>query len=124
MSKILIVDDDQDLLKLLRLNLSKEGYKVIIAADAYNGIQAARTEKPDLIILDIMLPAGGGLHTLKNIRLTTHGSQIPIIILTGMQDEKLRNQIEQAGVEAYLQKPFDFTVLNETIKKLLMTETS
>ena len=121
MSKILIVDDDQDLLKLLRLNLSKEGYKVVVAIDAYNGIQSARTEKPDLIILDIMLPAGGGLHTLKNIRLTTLGSQIPIVILTGMQDEKLRQQIEQVGVEAYLQKPCDYTVLSETIKNLIMT---
>lgn len=121
MSKILIVDDDQDLIKLFRLNLSKEGYKVITATDAYSGIQSTRAEKPDLIILDIMLPAGGGLHTLKNIRLTSHGSQIPIIILTGMRDEKLRQQIEQEGVEAYLQKPCDYTVLSKTIKDLLMT---
>ena len=121
MNKILIVDDDQDLLKLMRLNLSKEGYTVIVAGDAYNGIQSARTEKPDLIILDIMLPAGGGLHTLKNIRLTSHGSQIPIVILTGMQDRMLRQQIEQEGVEAYLQKPCDYKVLSETIKNLLMT---
>jgi DNA-binding response OmpR family regulator len=121
MSKILIVDDDQDFLKLLRLNLSKEGYKVIFATDAYTGVQSARAEKPDLIILDIMLPAGGGLHTLKNIRLTSHGSQTPIVILTGMKDEKLKQQIEQVGVEAYLQKPCDYAVLSETIKRLLMT---
>lgn len=121
MSKILIVDDDQDLVKLLRLNLSKEGYKVIVAVDAYNGIQATRTEQPDLIILDIMLPAGGGLHTLKNIRRTTHGSQVPIVILTGMRDEKLRQQIEQEGVDAYLQKPCDYSELSKTIKNLLTT---
>jgi len=120
MSKILIVDDDPDILKLLRFKLAQEGHKVIVAIDAYNGIQSARREKPDLIILDIMLPAGGGYHTLKNIRLTPHGSQIPIVILTGMQDDALRQKIEQEGVEAYLQKPCDYKVLSETINKLLM----
>jgi DNA-binding response OmpR family regulator len=120
MIKILIVDDDQDMLKLLRHKLSQEGYKVVVAIDAYNGIQMARREKPDLIVLDIMLPAGGGYHTLKNIRLTPQGSQTPIVILTGMQDAELKEKIEQEGVEAYLQKPCDYPVLSETVKKLLM----
>ncbi|MGV8058171.1 MAG: response regulator [Smithellaceae bacterium] len=119
MSKILIVDDDVELLKLLRLKLSRDGYSVVTAVDAYNGIQSARREKPDLIILDIMLPAGGGLHTLKNIRLTPFGSQTPIVILTGIHDEELRQKIEHEGVEAYLQKPLDYNLLSETIKKLL-----
>jgi DNA-binding response OmpR family regulator len=120
MSKILIIDDDLDILKLLRFKLSQDGHKVVTAIDAYNGIQSARNEKPDIIILDIMLPAGGGLHTLKNIRLTPHGSQTPIVILTGMHDKELREQIENQGVEAYLEKPVDYGVLSETIKKLLM----
>ncbi|OPY84843.1 MAG: Alkaline phosphatase synthesis transcriptional regulatory protein PhoP [Smithella sp. PtaU1.Bin162] len=119
MSKILVVDDDHDILKLLRFKLSQEGYKVIVAVDAYNGIQTANREKPDLIILDIMMPAGGGYHTLKNIRLTSHGSQIPIVVLTGMQDPELKKKIEAEGVEAYMQKPLDYPVLSETIKKLL-----
>ena len=119
MGKILIVDDDLEILKLLRFKLSQEGHSVITAIDAYNGIQSARKEKPDLIILDILLPAGGGYHTLKNIRLTSYGSQIPIVILTGMQDEALRKKIEHEGVEAYLQKPVDYNVLSETVKKLL-----
>ncbi|HOD29459.1 MAG TPA: response regulator [Syntrophales bacterium] len=121
MSKILIVDDDPDILKLLRFKLSQEGHKVITAIDAYNAIQSARREKPDLIILDVMLPAGGGYHTLKNIRLTPFGSQTPIVILTGMHDEELRQKIEMEGVEAYLQKPVDYEVLSETVKKLLLT---
>jgi DNA-binding response OmpR family regulator len=119
MSKILIVDDDHDILKLLRFKLSQEGYKVIVAVDAYIGIQTANREKPDLIILDIMMPAGGGYHTLKNIRLTSHGSQTPIVVLTGMQDPELKKKIEAEGVEAYIQKPLDYPVLSETIKKLL-----
>jgi DNA-binding response OmpR family regulator len=120
MSKILIVDDDPEILKLLRFKLAQEGHKVVVAIDAYNGIQSARREKPDLIILDIMLPAGGGYHTLKNIRLTPQGSQTPIVILTAQQDEELREKILHEGVEAYLQKPVNFPVLSETIKKLLL----
>ncbi len=120
MSKILIIDDDVDLLKLLRFKLSQNGHKVITAIDAYNGIQTARNEKPDLIILDIMLPAGGGLHTLKNIRLTPYGSQVPIVILTAINDKELQKQIEKQGVEAYLEKPVDYKLLSETINKLLM----
>jgi DNA-binding response OmpR family regulator len=119
MSKILIVDDDVELIKLLRLKFSREGYNVITAMDAYAAVQSASKEKPDLIILDIMLPAGGGYHALKNIRLTSHGAQTPIVILTGMQDEELRNKIKQEGVEAYLQKPYEYSVLSETVKKLL-----
>ena len=119
MSKILIIDDDLELLKLLRFNLSREGHKVVTAIDAYNAIQSARIEKPDLIILDIMLPAGGGYHALKNIRLTLHGSQIPIVILTGIEDEELRRKIENEGVEAYLQKPCDYKVLSNTVNNLL-----
>jgi len=119
MSKILIVDDDPEILKLLRFKLTQEGYKVAIAIDAYNGIQSTRRENPDLIILDIMLPAGGGYHTLKNIRLTPQGVQTPIVILTGQKDEELRQKIEHEGVEAYLEKPIDYPVLSETIKRLL-----
>jgi DNA-binding response OmpR family regulator len=119
MSKILIVDDDPDILKLLRFKLSQEGYKVVVAVDAYTGIQSAHREKPDLIILDIMLPAGGGYHTLKSIRLTPQGSQTPIVILTGMRDAELQQKIQAEGVEAYLQKPVDYSVLSETIKRLL-----
>lgn len=66
-----------------------------------------------------MLPAGGGYHILKSIRLTPQGSSTPILILTGMQDEALRQKIEKEGVEAYLQKPVDYPVLSETVKKLL-----
>jgi len=71
MSKILIIDDDPDIVKLLRFKLSQEGYKVIAAVDAYNGIQSARREKPDLIILDIMLPAGGGIPYPEEYQIDT-----------------------------------------------------
>lgn len=119
MSKILIVDDDIELIKLLRLKFSREGYNVITAMDAYTAVQSANKEKPDLIILDIMLPAGGGYHALKNIRLTTHGWQIPIVILTGIKDEELQQKIKKEGVDAYLQKPCDYDLLSKTVKNIL-----
>ncbi len=119
MSKILIVDDDPDITKHLAIKLAKEGYDVVFAMDAYNAIQSARREKPNLIILDIMLPAGGGLHVLKSIRLISSTALVPVVILTGTSDEEMRKKIEQEGVEAYFQKPYDYTVLSETIKNIL-----
>lgn len=119
MSKILIVDDDHDILKQLGLKLSKEKYEVVYAVDAYDAVQKTRKEKPDLIILDLMLPAGGGLTALKNIRLMPVGSLIPVVVLTGTKDQELKKKIRQAGVEAFMEKPYDYRVLSETIKNIL-----
>jgi two-component system, NtrC family, sensor kinase len=119
MSKILVVDDDPDITKQLSFKFSKEGYNVVVAVDAYTGIQSARKEKPDLIILDIMLPAGGGLQVLKNIRSMPNISRTPVVILTGTSDNEMRKKIEQEGVEAYLLKPYDYNVLSQTVKQLL-----
>jgi DNA-binding response OmpR family regulator len=76
-------------------------------------------KKPDLVVLDIMLPAGGGLHVLKNIRSMPVTAVTPVVVLTAIDDEEMRQKIEQVGVEAYITKPFDYTVLSGTIKKLL-----
>lgn len=121
MDNILIVDDDPDIRRQLGIKLSKEGYGVFFAVDAYDAVQSARKIKPDLIILDLMLPAGGGLHALKNIRLMPEAAMIPIVVLTGTKDEEIKRKIKQEGVEAFMLKPYDYTVLSETIKKLLAT---
>ncbi len=119
MKKILIVDDDPEIHKLLRFRLIGEGYSVITAVDAYGAIQNARREKPDLIILDIMLPGGGGVHALKNIRLIPDTASIPVVVLTGTTDEDVKKQIIELGVQEYLTKPFEYETVSRAIAGLL-----
>ena len=119
MSKILVVDDDPEIRKLLSIKLPKEGYDVFVAVDTYDAIQSIHGKRPDLVVLDIMLPAGGGLHVLKNIRSIPATAMIPVVILTAIEDDEMRQKIEQVGVEAYIKKPFDYTMLSGVIKKLL-----
>ena len=119
MSKILIVDDDPEIRKLLSIKLVKEGYEVVVAVDTYDAIQGVHGKRPDLVVLDIMLPAGGGLNVLKNIRSIPASAMTPVVVLTAIDDEEMRQKIEQAGVEAYIRKPFDYEVLSATIKDLL-----
>ncbi|MEN6616554.1 MAG: response regulator [Syntrophorhabdus sp.] len=122
MNKILIVDDDPEIHKLLRAKMIQEGYGVMSASDAYGAIQTARREKPDLIILDIMLPGGGGLHALKNIRLLSDTASIPVVILTGSEDAEIKQKIIEHGVQGYLQKPFEYQTVSGKIAELLKSD--
>jgi DNA-binding response OmpR family regulator len=119
MKKILIVDDDPEIHKLLRFRLIGEGYSVITAVDAYGAIQNARREKPDLILLDIMLPGGGGVHALKNIRLIPDTAPIPVVVLTATTDEDVKQTILELGVQGYVNKPFEYETVSRTIAELL-----
>ena len=121
MSKILIIEDEVDTAKVVKKRLSEHGFQSIIAVDGYQGVEFAHKEKPDLIILDLMLPAGGGLSVLKKIRLSTRIMDIPVLVLTGIQDEKYKQQVLDEGVDAYMEKPYEASELIETIKKILGT---
>jgi DNA-binding response OmpR family regulator len=107
MKKILIVDDEEDLVKVLAKLLIDQGFEIEIARDAYQGIETAQREKPDLIILDLNMPAGGGLGTLESIRTSSKTMSIPVIVLTGADDPELKEKVLEKGVEAYMQKPYE-----------------
>jgi chemosensory pili system protein ChpA (sensor histidine kinase/response regulator) len=119
MTKILIIEDEVDISRILRKQLMDRKFSIICASDAMQGIQLAHKELPDLIILDLMLPAGGGFTVLKNIRISTSTLYIPVIVLTGMQDEEYKKKILALGVDAYLGKPYEIDVLVESINKTL-----
>ena len=118
--KILIVEDEFDLAKMVRKRLQEAGYETMIASDGYMGVKLAHEQKPDLIMLDLKLPAGGGMTVLKSVRLAANLGYIPIVVLTGMQDEQYKKQILDMGVDAYLEKPYDPAQLIETIKKVIV----
>jgi DNA-binding response OmpR family regulator len=118
MSKILVIEDESSLAFLLVRKLSSLGHKVVVAADAYQGLSLARKEEPDLIILDWMLPAGGGLSVLERIKAIPNAATIPIIVATALQNEGLDEKILAAGADAFIGKPYDFDKMNKLIQDL------
>ncbi len=119
MHKILIIEDDIDLATVLEMNLESKGFKVVLAHDAIQGTSMTHSEKPDLIILDINLPAGGGLAILKNIKISIKTKMVPVIVLSGSEDEKLIHEVLHSGVEDYIKKPYDLEDLYQRISRVL-----
>jgi len=110
--KILIVEDEKDLVKLIRYNLEKEKFRVTTARDAETGLKLARSAKPDLILLDIMLPKMDGLEFLRTIRPEV---QIPIILLSAKRSEMDRVLGLKLGADDYMVKPFSVNELQARI---------
>ena len=117
--KILIIDDDPDVQSILRATLEKEGFRVASALDAMQGPMLARKEAPDLIILDIMMPAGGGTSVYQRVRQNTLTKAIPILIHSAVPADQIRKNLPEAAASPVLTKPQDLTTLLGEIKKLL-----
>lgn len=114
--KILIVEDDKEISKLVKLYLSKEGYDVIITETASSGLKKYYEENPDLIILDLMLPDFSGLKALKEIKKE---KDVPIIIITAKGEEDDRILGFKEGADDYVTKPFSFKELVLRVKAVL-----
>jgi DNA-binding response OmpR family regulator len=117
--KILIVDDDKDLLLGLNIRLKASGYNVILAADAPSAISKAQREKPDLIIMDIGLPGGDGFTVMERLKSPQINVTSPIIILTARDAQTNRERALKAGAVAFLQKPAENGELLTIIRKAL-----
>jgi len=112
-SKILVVDDEQPIADILKFNLEKEGYQVIVAYDGDEAIELAETEKPDLILLDIMLPKKDGNEVCREIRKT---QTMPIIMLTAKDSEIDKVLGLELGADDYVTKPFSNRELIARVK--------
>lgn len=119
MKKILIIEDAQDVANLLAVRLNSAGYEVLVASDGMQGVQFAYKEKPDLIILDLMLPAGDGLSVLKRLRLSVYCRCVPVVIFTGVKDEEYKKKVMEEEIDAYFEKPYEPDELLNSIKNLL-----
>ena len=115
--KVLIVVDDKDLLRGLSFRLRAYGYKTVVATDGYSAISVAQKEKPDLIILDIGLPAGDGFIVMERLRNHPSLALIPIIILTARDLKINKERALKAGAVAFFQKPADNDKLLDVIQK-------
>ena len=119
--KILIVDDDEALVRILSVNLAIEGYEVFAAFDGMSAVMSAHKIKPDLIILDVRMPAGDGVSVGERLKLSTKTFTIPIIILIALPKEDVVEKGLQAGVMHCFAKPFDNGALLEYIWNLIGT---
>ena len=116
--KILIVDDEKDFVHILSAHLTARGYNTVTASDAVGAITKAQKERPDLIILDISMPAGDGLTVLKRLNASNHTSLMPVIVVTG-QAPAAKTDALAAGASAFYVKPVDIDVLLACIRGLL-----
>jgi DNA-binding response OmpR family regulator len=117
--KILIVDDDQDLLRGLTPRLKANGYTVIWATDAVSAIAVARKAPPDLVILDLGLPAGDGFVVLERLRALTDLAAIPVIVLSARDPADNEKRALDGGAIGYFQKPPDNHEFLTAIRKAL-----
>jgi two-component system alkaline phosphatase synthesis response regulator PhoP len=116
---ILVVDDERDLLDLIEYNLKKEGFKVLKAENGEEGISKAKEHKPDLILLDIMMPKMDGLEAVEIMRKDDDLKKTPIIFLTARSDEKTEIDGLNKGGDDYITKPISTTKLVSRIKAVL-----
>ncbi len=114
--KILIIEDDPDTSRLVGLYLSLDGHKVLAAFDGTEGLRLARETKPDLIVLDLMLPGMGGMDVCRQLR---DESMVPIVMLTARVDEKDRLEGLDSGADDYVTKPFSPRELAARIRAVL-----
>ena len=118
-NKILIIEDDKDIRDLISFNLSKNGYKTILSRDGEKGIEKAKNEKPDLVLLDLMLPGIHGLDVCKILKTDSSLNKLSIIMLTALgQEEDIIKGLE-AGADDYITKPFSFKILFARMKSVL-----
>ena len=117
--KILIVDDEPIIVRLVESRLKASGYDVISASDGQEALNTARAEKPDLIILDIMLPKMDGYRVCRLLKLDDNFRQIPIIMFSARVQGEDQEKGMAAGAEAYLTKPFNPATFMNKIKELL-----
>lgn len=117
--KILIVEDEKDIRKMLDYNLEKEGYKTVITDDGEEAIRVVNKERPDLILLDLMLPGMDGLEVCKTLKKDTKTSSIPIIMLTAKTQESDKVVGLELGADDYVTKPFSIRELIARIKAVI-----
>jgi DNA-binding response OmpR family regulator len=117
--KILIVDDDPNLRRALKIRLEANHYNTVQASDGYAAMAAAQRENPNLIILDLGLPAGDGFVVLKRLKDSNALSSIPVIVLTARDPQSNQEKTLQAGATAFFQKPADNGELLAVIRATL-----
>ncbi|MGA2809931.1 MAG: response regulator [Candidatus Acidiferrum sp.] len=119
-NKILIVEDDQDMVYAMAIRLRTQGYSLVVANDAISAISTARKEKPDLIILDLGLPAGDGFVVMKRLKALPDLMLVPVIVVSARDPQTAETLAMQAGAHSFFRKPCEAPALLAAIQNALM----
>jgi DNA-binding response OmpR family regulator len=117
--KILVVDDEVDLVETVRFPLEMEGFDVLVSYNGEDALNQARKEKPDLIILDLMLPKLDGYKVCRLLKFDERYKHIPILMLTAKTQEKDKVLGKETGADEYITKPFEMDYLMEKVRTYL-----
>lgn len=117
--RILLIEDEEDMVYAVTLQLEANNYEVLTAYDGQEGLEKAKKEKPDLIVLDLMLPKMDGYKVCGLLKADTRYNKIPIIMFTARAQESDKETGKEVGANAYITKPFEQEVLLDKIKELL-----
>ena len=116
--KILAVDDEKHIVRLVQVNLERQGYEVVTANDGREALEKVESEKPDLVVLDVMMPYMDGFEVLQNLRRNANTRDIPVIMLTAKAQDADVFKGWQSGVDCYLTKPFNPMELISFVKRI------
>ena len=116
---ILIAEDSADSREMMQLLLEQRGYRVVVADDGKHALEVALSSRPDLVLLDLDLPKLDGLSVTRNLRLDPEFKDVPIVILSGHDPSRFRQDALDAGCDDYLLKPIDFDSLHELLDRMI-----
>ena len=117
--KILVVDDEPKVVQVVISRLKANHFETVAAYDAMQAVHLAHAEQPDLIILDIRMPAGGGKSAYKNLKMSAKTATIPVIFLTADASPETKQEVLEMGADGFVTKPFDSEDLLRAIKGIL-----
>ena len=117
--RVLVIDDDKPLVDLLSSFLREGGYEVVVALDPVQGFMAAQKQLPDLVLLDVAMPAGGGIPLLKKLSASGKLRRVPVIVITAVTDPGLEGETKDAGARAFLRKPLDRQTVLSAVGQVL-----
>ena len=118
-AKILAVDDESDVLLIVKTGLQSEGFEVVTATNGPDALEAVGQENPDLVVLDVMMPGMDGFEVLRHIKSNDETAHIPVIMLTGLSERAKIQEALVSGTDYYLVKPFDFMELIQKVRTAL-----
>jgi DNA-binding response OmpR family regulator len=117
--KILIVDDEPELTKVMQARLAAHSYEIISAENGLKALEQAKAESPDLILLDVMMPKMHGLDVLRNLKNNPETEGIPVIMLTAKDDKESVIKARSLGAKEYISKPFNLEALLDAVRRHL-----
>lgn len=117
--KVLLADDDPDFVTLCKAYLEERGWRTVVARDALQASTVARRDLPDAVVLDINMPGGSGIRALKQLKASPRVKAIPIIVVSGREDEQLPRTVIELGAVAFVRKPLALPELHQRLVQLL-----